>query len=112
MSTIIRDPKRYRLAEMRRILNIDGTDSRIVTAWIIDCAERSVRLRGYVTDALWKRAHADLIELAGWGSNEADEWLLEQSGRFPTKAPKDLTEKQRFCKALGDARKAAAGGAQ
>lgn len=100
MSIVIRDPKRYRLAEIRRILHIDGTDSHVVTTWILDCAERSVRLRGFVSDAFWERAKADLIELAGWGSDEADEWLGEHGQDFPDKAPKKLTELQAWHKKL------------
>jgi hypothetical protein len=97
---VIRDPKRWRLAEMRRVLNIDGTDSQVVEDWILDSAERSVRLRGFVTEEFWARAHADLIELAGWGSKEADEWLLDQSTAFLDKPPKELTEMQRWHKKL------------
>jgi len=91
---------RARLYRMKAHLGIDlnTSDSDTVKAWWIDGLNRAVKLRGFVPSWWAKDAHRDLMELANWGSNEADEWLAEQEGQCPTEppAPEDRTPAQRM----------------
>lgn len=88
MSTIIRDPKRYRLAEMRRILNLGDeiAPSAVVRAWYTDAADRSVRVRGFLRPSWFAHAESDLIEIGGWDQPSAEAWALEVGGQYPHEA--------------------------